>query len=131
MLYRSSSRFGLRSGTSTITRSLWVAPFLAAVFCGSGLLAQDSVPRSTQTAVQTTSTDATTEVQPNIVITGDELPGAYGAPGEFSRSRFSPLTTAYVLPPGSVYAALIYEGDALRHGPPDHIFTQEVEVGLP
>jgi len=66
-----------------------------------------------------------------MVITGDELPGAYGAPGEFSRSRFSPLTTAYVLPPGSVYAALIYEGDAFRHGPPDHIFTQEVEVGLP
>lgn len=59
------------------------------------------------------------------------MPGAYGAPGAFSRSRFSPLTTAYVLPPGSVYTALIYEGDAFRHGPPDHVLSQEVEVGLP
>ena len=72
---------------------------------------------------------ATTE--PTLIIKGDELPSAYGAPGAFSRSRFSPITTAYVLPPGSLYAALIYEGDAFRHGKPDHLFTQEMELGLP
>src|SRR5205809_92057 len=48
-----------------------------------------------------------------------------------SRSRFSPTTTAYVLPPGGVYAGIIYEGDAFRRRPPDHLFTEEVEVGLP
>jgi hypothetical protein len=66
-----------------------------------------------------------------IVITGEEVPSAYGAPPGISRTRFSPLTTAYVLPPGAVYAGSIYEGDAFRHGPPDHLFTQEIEVGLP
>src|SRR5207302_6612667 len=66
-----------------------------------------------------------------IVVTGEEVPSAYGAPPGFSRSRFSNLTTAYVLPPGGVYAGLIYEGDAFRHGSPDHLFTEEVEVGLP
>src|SRR6266571_6196393 len=66
-----------------------------------------------------------------LVVTGEEVPSAYGAPPGISRSRFSPLTNAYVLPPGAVYAGLIYEGDAFRHGPPDHLFTEEVEVGLP
>src|SRR5207237_651875 len=66
-----------------------------------------------------------------IVVTGEEVPSAYGAPPGFSRSRFSNLTTAYVLPPGGVYAGLIYEGAAFRHGSPDHLFTEEVEVGLP
>ncbi|MBA3884036.1 MAG: hypothetical protein H0X73_15340 [Chthoniobacterales bacterium] len=68
---------------------------------------------------------------PAIVVRGDELPSAYGAPPAFSRTRFAPLTTAYVLPPGSFLAATIYEGDIDRHGPPDHRFTQEIEVGLP
>jgi len=49
----------------------------------------------------------------------------------FSRSRFSSLTNAYVLPRGAVYTGIIYEGDTFRHGPPDHLFTEEVEVGLP
>src|SRR5712692_10335496 len=66
-----------------------------------------------------------------IVITGEEVPSAYGAPPGISRTRFSPLLTAYVLPPGAVYAGLIYECDAFRHGPPDHLFTEEIEVGLP
>src|SRR5437667_5423811 len=67
----------------------------------------------------------------SVVITGEEVPSAYGAPPGISRTRFSPLLTAYVLPPGAVYAGLIYEGDAFRHGPPDHLFTEEIEVGLP
>jgi hypothetical protein len=70
-------------------------------------------------------------VEEQIVVTGEEVPSAYGAPPGFSRGRFSPTTTAYVLPPGGVYAGIIYEGDAFRHGPPDHLFTEEVEVGLP
>ena len=66
-----------------------------------------------------------------IVVTGDDIGSAYGAPGGFSRSRFAPLTQAYVLPPWGFYFGEIYEGDAFRHGPPDHLFTQEVEMGLP
>lgn len=68
---------------------------------------------------------------PAIVVTGEELPSSYGAPPAFSRTRFAPLTTAYVLPPGSFLSATIYEGNALRKGKPDHEFTQEIEVGLP
>ena len=59
------------------------------------------------------------------------MPSAYGAPGAFSRSRFSAVTTAYVLPPWGVYTGLIYEGDVFPHGPMDNLFTQEIEVGLP
>jgi hypothetical protein len=69
-----------------------------------------------------------------LVITAaapEEVPSAYGAPPGISRTRFSPLLTAYVLPPSAVYAGLVYEGDAFRQGPPDHLFTQEVEIGLP
>ena len=66
-----------------------------------------------------------------IVVTGDDIGSAYGAPGGFSRTRFAPLTTAYVLPPWTFYLGEIYEGDAFRHGPPDHMFTQEIEMGLP
>ena len=66
-----------------------------------------------------------------VVVTGDDIGGAYGAPGGFSRSRFSNLTNAYVLPPWTFFLGEIYEGDAFRHGAPDHIFTQEIEMGLP
>src|SRR5437867_5250564 len=81
--------------------------------------------------VSTKMCRAQTAAAEQIVVTGEEVPSAYGAPPGFSRSRFSPTTTAYVLPPRGVYAGLIYEGDAFRHGPPDHLFTEEVEVGLP
>lgn len=67
----------------------------------------------------------------HITVVGEELPSAYGAPPAFSRTRFAPITTAYVLPPGAVLAATIYDGDAYRHGLPSSIFTQEIEVGLP
>ena len=81
--------------------------------------------------VSTKMCRAQTAAAEQIVVTGEEVPSAYGAPPGFSRSRFSPTTTAYVLPPRGVYAGLIYEGDAVRQGPPDHLFTEEVEVGLP
>ena len=68
----------------------------------------------------------------NVVVTGEnDIRSAYGAPGTFSRTRFSPTTTAYVLPPYQFMLATIYEGDAFQHGPPDHLFTQELEMGLP
>src|SRR5438477_2260325 len=74
---------------------------------------------------------AQTSSSEEVVVTGDDIGSAYGAPGGFSRTRFAPLTTAYVLPPWTFYFGTIYEGDAFRHGPPDHLFTQEVEMGLP
>ena len=48
---------------------------------------------------------AQSAVEEQIVVTGEEVPSAYGAPPGFSRSRFSNLTGAYVLPPGGVYVA--------------------------
>src|SRR5437763_9411001 len=69
-------------------------------------------------------------IQP-VRVTGEEVPSSYGATPDFSRSRFSNLTQAYVLPPGSVFAGLLYQGDALRFNQPDHMLTQEVEIGLP
>ena len=65
------------------------------------------------------------------MVRGEEVPSAYGAPPAQSRSRFSNLVNAYVLPPFAVYAAAIYEGDALRFNRPDHSYTAEVELGLP
>src|SRR3954468_16239569 len=70
----------------------------------------------------------------SVIVTGDDVHNvnsAYGAPGGFSRSRFSPTTTAYVLPPWHFYFGEIYEGDIARHGFPDHLFSQEIEMGLP
>jgi len=66
-----------------------------------------------------------------LVITGEEVPSSYGATPGFSRSRFSNLTQAYVLPPGAVFAGLIYQGDAQKFNRPDHMLTQEIEIGLP
>src|SRR5712692_511111 len=76
------------------------------------------------------STDAQTAAAEHIVITGEELPSAYGAPTSFSQSRFSPITNAYVLPPGAIYASLIYEDAVVHFRRPDHDFTQEIELGL-
>lgn len=80
----------------------------------------------------TSSTNAqTTETEERIIVTGDDIGSAYGAPGAFSRTRFAPLTTSYVLPPWTFYFGTIYEGDAFREGLPDHQFTEEIELGLP
>lgn len=77
------------------------------------------------------SINAQTSTSAPVVVTGEEVPSAYGATPDFSRGRFSNLTNAYVLPPGAVFFGLIYQGDALRYNRPDHMFTQEVEIGLP
>ena len=61
----------------------------------------------------------------------EEVPSAYGAPPEFSRSRFSNTVNAYVLPPWAFFFGELFEGQGFRHGPPDYLFTQEIEMGLP
>src|SRR5437762_4575912 len=66
-----------------------------------------------------------------IVVSGEEVPSAYGAPPGLSRSRFSNTVNAYVLPPWSFFFGELFESAGLRHGPPDYLFTQEVEMGLP
>src|SRR5256886_3096812 len=82
-------------------------------------------------AIVNHSARAQSTVEQEIVVTGEEVPSAYGAPPGFSRSRFSNITQAYVLPPWAFFFGEIYEGQGFRHGPPDHLFTQEIEMGLP
>ena len=77
------------------------------------------------------SAQAQTATSETLVVTGEEVPSAYGAPPGFSRNRFSNLTNSYVLPPGAVYAGLIYQGAAQHFNRPDHGLTQEIELGLP
>src|SRR5258705_11533041 len=72
---------------------------------------------------------ATTEQ--GVVVTGEEVPSAYGAPPGFSRARFSNAVNAYVLPPWAFFFGELFEGQGFRHGPPDYLFTQEIEMGLP
>ena len=68
--------------------------------------------------------------QPMNVL-GQAPVSAYGAPEAFSRSRLGTLTQAYVLPAFTAYTGLEYEFTSPRQGFPDHLFTQELEVGLP
>src|SRR5205809_1270487 len=77
---------------------------------------------------------AQTASQEEVVITAEEVPSvpsAYGAPPTFSRSRFSNAVNAYVLPPWAFFFGELFEGQGFRHGPPDYLFTQEIEMGLP
>lgn len=77
------------------------------------------------------SINGQTAVSEHVVISGEEVGSAYGAPTSFSRARFSNLTSGYVLPPWAVYSGVIYQGDAIRFNRPDHRFTEEIEIGLP
>ena len=84
------------------------------------------------------SVRAQVSTQQPVVVTApgapsayEEVPSAYGAPPEFSRSRFSNAVNAYVLPPWAFFFGELFEGQGFRHGPPDYLFTQEVEMGLP
>src|SRR6184192_2642108 len=71
------------------------------------------------------------QIEEEVVVTAEEVPSAYGAPPGISRSRFSNTTQAYVLPPWAFFFGEIFEGQGFRHGPPDYLFTQEIEMGLP
>src|SRR5206468_9473110 len=77
------------------------------------------------------STLAQAVAEQPIVVTGEEVPSAYGAPPGFSRSRFSNAVNAYVLPPWAFFFGELFEGPDFRHGPPDYLFPQETEMGLP
>src|SRR5438034_198240 len=77
------------------------------------------------------SIHAQAATEEEIVVTAEEVPSAYGAPPGLSRSRLSNTTQAYVLPPWSFFFGEIFEGQGFRHGPPDYLFTQEIEMGLP
>ena len=68
---------------------------------------------------------------PEVPSAYEEVPSAYGAPPAFSRSRFSNAVNAYVLPPWAFFFGELFEGQGFRHGPPDYLFTQEIEMGLP
>jgi hypothetical protein len=75
--------------------------------------------------------EVTLTQEQEIVVTGEEVPSAYGAPPGFSRSRFSNAVNAYVLPPWAFFFGELFEGQGFRHGPPDYLFAQEIEMGLP
>jgi hypothetical protein len=66
-----------------------------------------------------------------LLVTAEGIVSAYGAPSAFSEARFTPNVTAYVLPPWTFAFNTIYEGDIFDNSPPDHLFTQEMEMGLP
>jgi hypothetical protein len=154
MLKKISSRIGVWPCRTSWVFGLCAVSILATLFSRGTVLAQDSVLSSPKVAaVETTSsgttatstqakasskkstasTSSTTETitQPSLVIRGEEVPSAYGAPPALSRSRFSNLVNAYVLPPWAVYAGAIYQGDAQRFNRPDHTYTEEIELGLP
>ncbi len=77
---------------------------------------------------------AQVSTEPTVVVQATappEIPSAYGAPPEFSQSRFAPLTNAYVLPSGEIYSSVIYEDDVVHYRLPDNHWTLETEIGLP
>src|SRR5438034_1658930 len=75
--------------------------------------------------------EVTLREEPSIVVTGEEVPSAYGAPPGLSRSRFSNTVQAYVLPPWSFFFGELFEGQGFRHGPTYQLFNQEFEMVLP
>ena len=120
-------------------RTLTSAAGVVLLATAAGILSPRTV-RAQQAVSSTTTTrsgtarraesEATADTS-RVIVTGEELPSAYGAPPAFSRTRFAPTTTAYVLPPGSGLVATIFEGTANRHDKPGYMLTQEVEMGLP
>src|SRR5438128_3718962 len=101
-------------------RTAWhLVPFIA---CGCLLFFASNQSVRAQSAISS---------EQEVVVSGEEVPSAYGAPPGFSRSRFSNLTNAYVLPPWAFFFGEIFEGQGFRHEPPDYLFTQEIEMGLP
>ena len=63
---------------------------------------------------------------------GEDIVGPYHQPRWSARGRFSADTDVYVLPPYSLFLDLDYHGTFPRHrGKPDHVFVQEIEMGLP
>lgn len=64
------------------------------------------------------SIHAQSALEEQIVVTGEEVPSAYGAPPGLSRSRFSNTVNAYVLPPWSFFFGELFEGAGSATGHP-------------
>ena len=75
-------------------------------------------------AALTPSVHAQVSTEQPIVVTAEEVPSAYGAPPGLSRSRFSNVVNAYVLPPWSFFFGELYEGQGFRHGSHDACGTR-------
>ena len=60
-----------------------------------------------------------------------DLIGPYNQPRWSARGRFSSDTDVYVLPPWQFFVDIDYQGTFPRHGQSSHLFTQELEIGLP
>jgi hypothetical protein len=97
---------------------------IASLFFASAALNQEAT-------AQTTTQRPVVVTAPEVPSAYEEVPSAYGAPPAFSRSRFSNVVNAYVLPPWAFFFGELFEGQGFRHGPPDYLFTQEIEMGLP
>lgn len=77
---------------------------------------------------------ATASQLPAVEVEGrdpDRLIGPYLQPEWAARGRFSTDTDVYVLPPYEWYIDLDYQLTSPKHDSPSHLFTQEIEVGLP
>ena len=71
---------------------------------------------------------------PTVVVDGgksEDLIGPYQQPRWSARGRFSSDTDVYVLPPFEAFLDIDYQLTVPRHGTATHLFTQEVEMGLP
>jgi hypothetical protein len=80
-----------------------------------------------------TSAASATPLAP-VVVEGrdpDRLIGPYLQPEWAARGRFTTDTDVYVLPPYEWYIDLDYQLTSPKHDAPSHLFTQEIEVGLP
>src|SRR5438046_9929385 len=64
--------------------------------------------------------EVTLREEPSIVVTGEEVPSAYGAPPGLSRSRFSNSVQAYVLPPWSFFCGEPVECQEYPPSPPEY-----------
>jgi hypothetical protein len=152
MFEKISSRLCLWQQRKTLVFSACAVFLMTGLSLIPTMRAQDAVVPSKPVTLGATAADATTSSTPakktskhsettsahpaavteeQMVVRGEEVPSAYGAPPALSRSRFSNLVNAYVLPPWAVYVGAIYEGDALRYNRPDHNYTAEIEMGLP
>lgn len=93
------------------------------------------LPRAIVTMLLASATvvNAQETESPQVVVQAEaeELPSAYGAPPDMSHGRISTLTKSYVLSPFSFELEAGYEGAAFRHGLPNQLFRQEIEMGLP
>ena len=80
-------------------------------------------------------TAAAPEVAPTTVVErawdSAELIGPYNQPRWSSRGRFSGGTDVYVIPPYDFVVDVDYQATIPREGRAKHLFTQELELGLP